>query len=110
MSDSKDLTRRDAVKVAGTVAAAAAASKIEGAPAILKVRAATNQVQYGFIGTGSRGTYLLRHMKGVDNGKCVAVCDIYEPSMRAAAETIGTNPKQYKDYRELLSDSNVEAV
>lgn len=110
MSDSKDLTRREAVKVAGAAAAVAAASKIQGAPAIQKVRAATNQLQYGFIGTGSRGTYLLRHLKGVDNGRCVAVCDVYEPAMRAAADTIGTSPKQYKDYRELLADRNVEAV
>jgi predicted dehydrogenase len=110
MSDSKDITRREAVKATGAAAAVAAASKLGGAPAIQTVRAATNQLQYGFIGTGSRGTYLLRHLKGVDNGRCVAVCDIYEPSMRAAAETIGTNPKQYKDYRELLADRNVEAV
>ena len=110
MSDSKDLTRRDAVKVAGAAAAVAAASKLQGAPAIQTAKAATNQVQYGFIGTGSRGTYLLRHMKGIDNGRCVAVCDVYEPNMRNAAQTIGTNPKQYKDYRELLADRNVEAV
>jgi predicted dehydrogenase len=110
MSDANDLTRRDAVKVAGAAAAVAAASKLQGAPAIRTVKAANDQVQYGFIGTGSRGTYLLRHLKGVDNGRCVAVCDIYEPSMKNAAQTIGTNPKQYKDYRELLADRNVEAV
>jgi predicted dehydrogenase len=110
MSDANDLTRRDAVKVAGAAAAVAAASKLQGAPAIRTVKAANDQVQYGFIGTGSRGTYLLRHLKGIDNGRCVAVCDVYEPSMRNAAQTIGTNPKQYKDYRELLADRNVEAV
>lgn len=110
MSDSKDITRRDAVKVAGAAAAVAATSKLQGAPGIQTVKAANDQVQYGFIGTGSRGTYLLRHLKGVDNGRCVAVCDVYEPSMRNAAQTIGTNPKQYKDYRELLADRNVEAV
>jgi predicted dehydrogenase len=110
MSDSKDISRRDAVKVAGAAAAVAATSKLQGAPAIQTVKAANDQVQYGFIGTGSRGTYLLRHLKGVDNGRCVAVCDVYEPSMRNAAQTIGTNPKQYKDYRELLADRNVEAV
>ncbi len=111
MSEPKDLTRREAVKMAGAATAAlGVAAKVQAAPGIRKVKAATNQVQYGFIGTGSRGTYLLRHMKGIDNGRCMAVCDVYEPSMRAAAETIGTNPKQYKDYRELLADRNVEAV
>ncbi len=110
MSEQRDLTRREVVQMAGAVTAAAAATKLAGAPAIQKVKAANNQVQYGMIGTGSRGTYLLRHLKGVDTGHCVALCDVWDPSLKEAAETIGTNPKRYKDYRELLSDKNVEAV
>jgi predicted dehydrogenase len=96
--------------MAGAATAAAAAATIISAPAIQKVKAANNQVQYGMIGTGSRGTYLLRHLKGIDGGRCVALCDLWEPSLKEAATTIGTNPKTYKDYRELLSDKNVDAV
>jgi len=62
------------------------------------------------IGTGSRGGYLLKHLKGIDNGHCVALCDINEDALKDRANVIGTNPKQYKDYRELLADKNVEAV
>src|SRR5436190_8644488 len=106
MDQKKDLTRRDASKIA----AAAATLSITGAPFISKVKAANNTVQFGFIGTGSRGQYLLQHLKSIDNGTCVAVCDVYEPNMRKGAELIGTKPKQFKDYRELLADKSVDAV
>jgi predicted dehydrogenase len=110
MSEERDLTRREVVQMAGVAGAAAVASQVVGAPAIQKVKAANDQVQFGVIGTGSRGTYLLRHLKGIDNGRCTALCDVWEPSLREAAKTIGTNPKTYKDYRELLSDKSVDAV
>src|SRR6266851_10263831 len=80
MAQDQDVSRRDFVKTAAVVTAAAAA--IEGAPAIQKVRAANDQVQYGMIGTGSRGNYLLKHLKGIDNGRCVALCDINEENLK----------------------------
>jgi len=108
MAQSKDFTRRDVLKTAGAVTAAAAA--IQGAPAIRTAKAAGDQVKFGMIGTGSRGSYLLKHLKDVDNGQCVALCDINQDALTEAAKTIGNNPKTYKDYRELLADKNVEAV
>src|SRR5215472_1853955 len=108
MSEKHDPTRRDVVK-AGALAGAAAVS-IAG-PAIRTVRAAaTDQIPYGMIGTGGRGAYLLKHLKKVDNGRCVAVCDLDQAKLDHAAEVIGGNPAKYKDYRELLADRNVEAV
>lgn len=110
MAKTDDLSRRQVVQMAGAVSVAAAASKLQGAPAIQKVKAANNQVQYGMIGTGGRGSYLLKHMRGLDNGRCVAVCDINQAAMDKAAQVIGTNPAKFRDYRELLSQKNVEAV
>ncbi|MGC4054268.1 MAG: Gfo/Idh/MocA family oxidoreductase [Paludibaculum sp.] len=111
MADNKDLTRRDAIKAAGAATiAGVAASHLQGAPAILKARAATNAVNYGMVGTGSRGTYLLKHLKGIDTGKCVAICDLTDDALNKADQTIGGSPKRYKDYRELLADKNVETV
>lgn len=95
-------TRRDAVKTAAAAAVAA--------PFIQKVRAANDVVQYGFIGSGGRGQYLLGHMKSLDNGRCVAISDVVEENARKGAEKIGTNPKTYRDYRELLADKSVDAV
>ena len=74
------------------------------------VKAAGEQFKYGVIGTGGRGGYLLKHLKKVDNGRCVAVCDIDPNKMDTVAALIGTNPQKYKDYRELLADKNVEGV
>jgi predicted dehydrogenase len=96
------MTRRTAVKVAGAAAVAA--------PFIGKVRGANNQVQFGMIGTGSRGTYLLKHLAKIDNGRCVALCDLRQEGLDLGVKTIGTNPKTFKDYRELLAQKDVEAV
>jgi predicted dehydrogenase len=108
MPDAKDLTRRDALKKAGAASLATAA--VSSGPFIRTAKAATNSVQYGMVGTGSRGTYLLKHLKAIDSGSCVAVCDITDDAMDKAVQTIGGSPKRYKDYRELLADKNVEAV
>ena len=110
MRENSSPTRREVMKAAGVVTAAAAVTELDGAPAILKVRAASAQVKYGVIGTGGRGTYLLKHLTKVDNGHCTAVCDLDDEQMNKASATIGTSPAKYKDYRELLSDKNVEAV
>jgi predicted dehydrogenase len=110
MAQPKDLTRREVVKAAGAASVIAAARKLEGAPAIQTVKAANSQVQFGMIGTGSRGSYLLKHLKGIDNGRCVAVCDINQDHLDKGAATIGTNPDKFKDYRELLAKRDVDAV
>ncbi len=108
MAEQTDLSRRDLLKTAGAVTAAAAV--IQGAPAIQKVRAANDQVQFGMIGTGSRGSYLLKHLKNIDAARCVALCDLNEENLSHGVTTIGNNPKTFKDYRELLSQKDVDAV
>jgi predicted dehydrogenase len=111
MAQENDLSRRDLLKAAGAVTAVAAAIPVvQGAPAIQTVKAANDQVQFGIIGTGSRGSYLLKHLKSIDNGRCVAVCDINDEAIKHGVETIGTNPRTFKDYRELLAMKDVEAV
>jgi predicted dehydrogenase len=96
-------SRRDVVKLAGAASAAVG-------PFIQKVKAANDQVQYGFIGTGSRGTYLLGHLAKIDAGRCTAVCDLDPTHADKAAEVIGTNPQKFKDHRELLAAKNIDAV
>ena len=111
MQKNDDLTRRDVMKVAGAAGlAAVAASRLEGAPAIQTVKAASDQVRYGVIGLGGRGSYLLKHLLPIDNGRCVAVCDVEQTALDKAPQIIGTNPQKFKDYRELLAQKNVDAV
>ena len=67
MPETSDLTRRDAVKIAAAITVAATTVAATGAPAIVK--AASDQMQYGMIGTGGRGSYLLKHLTKVDGGR-----------------------------------------
>ena len=90
-----DLTRRDFVIAAGVATAASAAS---------------NQVVYGAIGTGAQGTYLLHHMSGLPGCLCAAVCDTDEANLKKGVAAAGTDPRTYKDYRELLGRKDIDAV
>lgn len=112
MPEKSPVSRRTFVQAAGVATAAAVASKyVAASPAILKVKAAGAEVKYGFIGPGSRGARLMeRHLTKIDAGRCVAVCDVYQPNLDAAAKVIGTNPDKYTDYRQLLARTDVEAV
>lgn len=112
MPEKSPVSRRAFVQTAGVATAAAVASNyVAASPAILKVKAAGAEVKYGFIGPGSRGARLMgRHLTKIDAGRCVAVCDVYQPNLDAAAKVIGTNPAKYTDYRELLARKDVEAV
>jgi len=105
----RDLTRRDFVIAAGTVTAASAASAFP-APAIQKVSAASNQVLYGVIGTGAQGSYLLRHMAGLQGCRCAAVCDTDGANLKKGVAAAETNPQAYQDYRELLARKDIDAV
>jgi predicted dehydrogenase len=98
---SSDFSRRDALKVGAAIAAA---------PAILKVQAASDTVKFGVIGVGSRGSYLVDHLAKLDSGRCVALCDLNPQALDESTKKLASNPRKYKDYRELLADKEVEAV
>ncbi len=117
MAQDQDLSRRDFVKTAGAVTAAAA---VVSAPAIQKLRAANDAVRYGVIGTGSRGCYLLRHLKDIPSGDLAAICDIQDESIKKFQDTVKESPwperlkaappRIYKDHRELLAQKDIDAV
>src|SRR5579864_1091849 len=108
MSKPDDVTRRDVVKLAGTATAAAA---IGGFPFIQKALGANEQIQFGMIGTGSRGGnyLLLKHLVNMDNARCVALCDIRQEALDKV-KNIPSKPKTFKDYKELLAQNDVDAV
>jgi predicted dehydrogenase len=97
------VSRRDVIKLGAAVAAASG-------PASGSIYAASEQVKFGMIGTGSRGAYLLSHLAKLDSGRCTAVCDVSQEAVDGAANIFQSTPKKYKDYRELLADKDVEAV
>ncbi|MBM3783360.1 MAG: Gfo/Idh/MocA family oxidoreductase [Acidobacteria bacterium] len=106
MSEPKEITRRDATKIA----AGATAAVITGAPWIQKVKAANNQIQMAIIGTGGRGQYHIQHINGLDGGRLVAACDIFPTNLDKAVGISKDKPKGYKDYREILNRNDVDAV
>jgi predicted dehydrogenase len=103
MPQENDISRRDLIKAAGVAAVASG-------PFIQTVKAANDKVQYGMIGTGSRGTYLLKHLKDIDTGHCVALCDIQKEHLDHGVTTIGNNPATYEHYQDLLSRKDLDAV
>jgi predicted dehydrogenase len=85
-------------------------------PAVLRTLGANNKMNVGFIGTGSRGYYLMEMLyKGApDAFQITAVCDTFTGRLARAkdrVQTMGKNePKAYSNYQELLADPTVEAV
>ncbi len=70
----------------------------------------SEKVHLGVIGTGSRGQYHMTNILNfVPEGQIVALCDIYDVNLTAAAEMV-PGAKLYDDYHKLLEDKSVDAV
>ncbi|MBL8229288.1 MAG: Gfo/Idh/MocA family oxidoreductase [Bryobacterales bacterium] len=102
---SESVSRRSFVKTSAAMA-----------PAVLSAQNVNSELQVAWIGTGSRGYYLMeRAYKG--NGKpfkVVATCDTYDGNLAKGKDRVqtmgGNTPKTTKDYREILADKSVDAV
>ncbi len=107
MDNSSSVTRRQFIKTTGTCAAA-----LTAAPAVLRgAKPTSDPVRIGHIGTGTRGGKLIQYTGATDTAKVVAVCDVYKPHERRGVEASGNDDvKTYRDYRDLLSDPEIEAV
>jgi predicted dehydrogenase len=63
------------------------------------------------IGTGNRGSYLLRGVMEQTNTKVAALCDIKPDRLdKAASSAAKDSPKTYRDWRQVLDLKEVEAV
>jgi len=104
------INRRQFLRTAGQTATVVTAASTF-APAILAAAPATKTIGVGCIGLGTRGGDLLNAVVAAPNVKVVAVCDVYGPHRQKGLER-SQNPqaKAYLDYRDLLSDPNVDAV
>ncbi|MHB1036741.1 MAG: Gfo/Idh/MocA family protein [Pirellulales bacterium] len=103
--------RRNFLKTAATTAAAAAWLRPSFTIAAERARGANERLGVGFIGTGGRAGAHIDICLGLKAaGRCetVAVCDIYGPRVRAAAQKTGG--KIYRNYKELLADPAVDVV
>jgi predicted dehydrogenase len=75
-----------------------------------RVLGANDRVRVGFIALGNRGDQVLDGFLAHKDADIVAICDIWQPYLDFASKKIGNSPKQYKDYRGVLDQKDVDAV
>ena len=69
-----------------------------------------DQIVMAAIGVGGQGTGIMKWAKGKPGVKFVAVCDLDDNHRKKAAELVGNDCHQYKDFRELLTKEDLDAV
>ncbi|MEK7403485.1 MAG: Gfo/Idh/MocA family oxidoreductase [Acidobacteriota bacterium] len=94
--------------VLGGVAASAAITK----PKTALGSQASSAIRMGIIGTGGRGRYVGGIFAKDSRSRIVAICDIYPDRVDLAKTQIPTadQARVYKDYRELLAQTDIDAV
>jgi predicted dehydrogenase len=70
-----------------------------------------DRVGTAVIGTGGRGSYLLRGVLEQPNAKVIALCDIKPDRLdKAASSAARDNPTTYSDWRRIIERKDVDAV
>ena len=81
-------------------------------------RGANDRIALGVIGTGKRGTGVMRTFLGLDGVEVVAVCDVQKDQRENAAAIVQQHRgdaaqngcKPYHDFREILARDDIDAV
>jgi len=98
--------RREFLSAAG----AAVIYKMVPSGFTLKAATANDQIGFGFIGSGVRGTYLLRKFQAIPGVRPIVVADLYDGYLRRAKEDTGGRIATTKRYEEVLANKDVDAV
>ncbi|MBP6962781.1 MAG: Gfo/Idh/MocA family oxidoreductase [Armatimonadetes bacterium] len=103
------LSRRDFLR---TSAAAAGGVALLGTGSISDAADSAGRVRIAVIGCGGMGNAHIGALQNLKNGgypvDIVAVSDVYQPRLEAAASRTGGEP--YKDYRKIIARKDVDAV
>jgi len=75
-----------------------------------RVYGANQQVRLGFIGCGNRGDQLLDAFLETTNASCIAFCDLNQKYIKHAAGRVQGIIAEYKDYRQLLENKDIDGV
>ncbi len=97
------ITRRTFVKTGAAIAAGAALASS-------RAYGANERVRLGFIGVGNRGGQLIDATLPHSDAEIAALCDVYEPHLKKAAEKISGTVTLHKDYHEILQNKEIDAV
>jgi predicted dehydrogenase len=91
-----DITRRTLLQTAAAAVAAKAAP--------------SDRITVGMIGCGARAHELMGAVMKHPTAEIVAISDAYTGRIERASERIGTKPKVYSNYHELLAQKSIDAV
>ena len=82
--------------------------------ALVARSAPSDQIALGVIGSGGRGTLVMTIFQKDQAVRVAAICDVYEPHLQnaisEASKIPGNRPKEYRHYRELLEDKDIQVV
>lgn len=123
MSNRRKFIKQSVLSTAGL----SIGNEVFSAPFSQKVLGSNNKIRVGFIGLGNRGSQLLNWFMQNDDVEIAAFCDVYEPyisrdrslvskkylemgKVPKMNESLSSNVKRYKDYRELLAQKDIDAV
>lgn len=67
-------------------------------------------IRVAVIGTGGRGSDLIRKLSTIEDARIVAICDDYQPHLERAAKYAGPQAKTFASYHELLEKIKPQAV
>lgn len=94
------------VSLASTMPLSALAQKKRVSP--------NDKINYGLIGCNGMGWSNMRSHLLMDEVNCVAICDVDQSVLDRRSEDVfkarNIKPKQYKDYRKLLENPDIDAV
>lgn len=110
----REVSRREFIKELGYLAGGALLLsmpwlKSQTPEKLSEIKRQGTCARVALIGCGSRGQYHLHNLKAIPHAEVVALCDDYEPNLKAAAE-IFPSARQYSDYRSLLEAVDVDGV
>ena len=123
MSNRRKFIKQSVLSTAGL----SIGNEVFSAPFSQKVLWSNNKIRVGFIGLGNRGSQLLNWFMQNDDVEIAAFCDVYEPyisrdrslvskkylemgKVPKMNESLSSNVKRYRDYRELLAQKDIDAV
>jgi predicted dehydrogenase len=81
------------------------------APQTVRGSQANSKINVGLIGSGGRGTFDATIVHADPRAQITALCDLFDDRLEAAKARIKVNnPRLFKDYQQLLSAADIDAV
>ena len=95
----------------GAAAAPAIVHVLSGEAAASQAVAANDRIQVGIIGVGARvQSGVLQAAVAVPGVEVIGVCDAYKGRVTRSLERLGSQAKDYGDWRAMLADKSIDAV